>query len=130
MSSIVPPGLHLIVDIESRVNLSDAVAIEHCLREAAQVCGARILNSCVHHFGEHAGVTGVVVLAESHISIHTWPELRYAAVDLFMCGSCDPYRALPVLSKHFATDLMHVRALTRTSPKMDQPLRAWGDKCA
>ena len=43
------------------------------------------------------GVSGVLVLAESHISIHTWPERDFAAVDIFMCGACNPYRSLPVL---------------------------------
>jgi len=43
----------------------------------------------------------VVVLAESHVSIHTWPERDYAAVDIFMCGSCDPYKAIPILRRAF-----------------------------
>jgi len=67
----------------------------------------------MHNFGEGSGVTGVVLLAESHISIHTWPELKYAAVDIFMCGACDPQRAIPVLGEHFLTDTMAVRALER-----------------
>jgi S-adenosylmethionine decarboxylase len=47
-------------------------------------------------------VSGVLVLAESHMSIHTWPERDFAAVDIFMCGACDPYRSLPVLKDVFA----------------------------
>jgi S-adenosylmethionine decarboxylase len=56
----------------------------------------------LHSFGEGAGITGVAILAESHISIHTWPETGFAAIDIFMCGSCDPHRAMPVLEAAFA----------------------------
>ena len=44
------------------------------------------------------------MLAESHISIHTWPERDFAAIDIFMCGECDPYKAIPALKKGFAPD--------------------------
>ena len=49
----------------------------------------------------NGGVSGVVVLAESHISIHTWPERDFAAVDIFMCGACDPHHSIPVLQAAF-----------------------------
>ena len=49
----------------------------------------------------NGGVSGVLVLAESHISIHTWPERDFAAVDIFMCGACNPYHSLPVLKEVF-----------------------------
>ncbi|WP_425500692.1 adenosylmethionine decarboxylase [Roseospira navarrensis] len=55
----------------------------------------------MHHFTPNGGISGVLVLAESHVSIHTWPERAYAALDLFMCGDADPYRALPVLRAAF-----------------------------
>lgn len=114
MTQTPPAGLHLIVDIETGVNLCDVAAIEEGLMRAAQACGAKVLGRTMHHFGEGAGVTGVVLLAESHISIHTWPELRFAAVDIFMCGACDPRRALPILRELFATDSMNVRVLERS----------------
>jgi S-adenosylmethionine decarboxylase len=50
-----------------------------------------------HHFGEGQGVTGVLLLQESHISIHTWPEYDYAAIDVFMCGEAEPQRAVAYL---------------------------------
>ncbi|TGQ12651.1 MULTISPECIES: adenosylmethionine decarboxylase [unclassified Mesorhizobium] len=96
------PGLHLLVDFWQCRGLRDAEGIERALREAAAACGATVLGVMLHNFGEGAGITGVVVLAESHISIHTWPETGYAAIDLFMCGHCDPRGALPVLAAWFS----------------------------
>jgi S-adenosylmethionine decarboxylase len=95
------PGLHLLVDFWECRGLRDAEGIERVLREAATACGATVLNVMLHTFGEGGGITGVALLAESHISIHTWPETRYAAIDLFMCGCCDPRAALPVLEAWF-----------------------------
>ncbi|MFT9160304.1 MAG: adenosylmethionine decarboxylase, partial [Acetobacter sp.] len=52
--------------------------------------------------------SGVVVLAESHISIHTWPERNFAAVDIFMCGACDPHLAIPVMQRLFQAKRLEV----------------------
>lgn len=95
------PGLHLLIDFWDCRGLTDAAGIEHALREAAAACGATVLGVKLHGFGDTGGITGVALLAESHISIHTWPETGYAALDIFMCGRCDPRRALPVLEAHF-----------------------------
>jgi S-adenosylmethionine decarboxylase proenzyme len=54
------------------------------------------------YFSPNGGVSGVVVLAESHISIHTWPERDFAALDIFVCGDCDPHLAIPVIQEAFA----------------------------
>ena len=56
------------------------------MREAAEAARARVLAGHFHVFGGEGGVTGVLLLAESHLSIHTWPEIGLAAVDAFMCG--------------------------------------------
>ena len=63
---------------------------------------AAIANMLGRHVATVRGVSGVVVLAESHISIHTWPERDFAAVDIFMCGACDPHKAIPVLKAAFS----------------------------
>ena len=76
--------------------LDDIAFIETTLRQAVQLSGATLLHIHLHHFTPNAGVSGVAVLAESHISIHTWPERQYAALDVFMCGDADPYRAIAV----------------------------------
>ena len=80
-------GTHLLVDLWGASNLCDPEQIDRALREAALAAGATILHSHFHHFSPNGGVSGVVVLAESHISIHTWPERDFAAVDIFMCGA-------------------------------------------
>ena len=75
--------------------------IEDFMTEAAIECGATVVQKCFHMFNPH-GVSGVVIIAESHLAIHTWPELGYAAVDLFTCGeSCDPKVAYQYLKKAF-----------------------------
>jgi S-adenosylmethionine decarboxylase len=94
-------GTHLLVDLWGAANLADPDHIDRSLREAALAAGATILHSHFHHFSPNGGVSGVVVLAESHISIHTWPERDFAAVDIFMCGSCNPYDSLPILKAAF-----------------------------
>jgi S-adenosylmethionine decarboxylase len=71
------------------------------MRAAAEAAGATILHGHFHHFSPNGGVSGVLVLAESHISIHTWPERDYAAIDLFMCGACDPYASIPAIKQAF-----------------------------
>ncbi len=105
-------GMHLLVDLWGASNLCDPALIDAALREAAITAGATILHSHFHHFSPNGGVSGVVVLAESHISIHTWPERDFAAIDLFMCGSCDPRDSIPVLEAAFkpaCTDITEQR---------------------
>jgi len=97
-------GMHLLVDLWGAANLRDPSLIDTALCEAATAAGATILHSHFHHFSPNGGVSGVVVLAESHISIHTWPERDFAAIDIFMCGGCDPYRSIPVLQAAFRPD--------------------------
>lgn len=101
-------GTHLLVDLWGARNLCDPQSIDRALRDAAEAAGATILHSHFHHFSPNGGVSGVVVLAESHISIHTWPERAFAAVDIFMCGACDPYRSLPVLKAAFRPDAVQL----------------------
>ena len=101
-------GMHLLVDLWGAKNLTDPATIDSALREAAEAAGATILHSHFHHFGPDGGVSGVLVLAESHISIHTWPERDFAAIDIFMCGACDPYQSLPVLRTAFAPASMQL----------------------
>ena len=71
-------------------SLDNVAMIEQVMTEAAIVCGATVVSTSFHRFSPF-GVSGVVVIAESHLAIHTWPEFGYAAVDFFTCGdTCDP----------------------------------------
>lgn len=95
-------GTHLIVDLWQATGLDDIELIEATMRRAASEAGATLLGIDLHHFSPNGGVTGVAILAESHISIHTWPECGYAAVDIFMCGDAMPHKAIGVLREAFA----------------------------
>jgi S-adenosylmethionine decarboxylase len=92
-------GTHILADFYgvSATLLRDCRALEALLEAAASAAGARILGSHFHSFGGRDGVTGVVLLSESHLSIHTWPEADFAAADIFMCGAADPQCALASL---------------------------------
>ncbi|PSJ80126.1 adenosylmethionine decarboxylase [Neisseria iguanae] len=79
--------------------LKDEGCLKGWLTEAAQAAGATILGSHFHSFGGEGGVTGVLLLAESHISIHTWPEHGFAAVDAFICGSSELETVRRILQK-------------------------------
>ena len=94
-------GTHLLIDLWGAAQLDEPQFIDATLRSAAMAAGATILHSHFHHFTPNGGVSGVVVLAESHMSIHTWPERSFAAIDVFMCGACDPRLAVPVLREAF-----------------------------
>lgn len=101
-------GTHLIIDLWGASRLDNLEVVEQALRDAAIVSGATILNVDLHHFEPNGGISGVVVLAESHISIHTWPERNFAALDVFMCGDCNPYKGIPVLREAFGPDNVNV----------------------
>jgi S-adenosylmethionine decarboxylase len=94
-------GTHLLVDLWGATNLDNQALIDEALRECIRVSGATLLHIHLHKFQENGGISGVAVLAESHISIHTWPERSYAAIDIFMCGSALPHKTIPVLRRYF-----------------------------
>jgi len=78
------------------------------LRESVEVAGATLLHIHLHHFTPNGGISGVAVLAESHISVHTWPERGYAAFDVFMCGDAEPEKTIPVLKQAFKPTQLNV----------------------
>ncbi len=98
---LVFAGSHIIVDLWGAQGLTDVAFIEAALRKAITASKATLLHIHLHQFGPNEGISGVAVLAESHISIHTWPEREFAAIDIFMCGGADPAKAIPVLKEAF-----------------------------
>lgn len=106
-------GRHLICELYGATHLDDVEHVTEVLHRAAHRCDATILDTRLHPFDENNGVTGVVLLAESHITIHTWPEHQYAAVDIFMCGECDPKNGIPVLKEAFSPDTVQQATFER-----------------
>jgi S-adenosylmethionine decarboxylase proenzyme len=91
-------GTHLLIEYhgcDPRV-LNDPARVQAMMEAAVEATGATIVRAVFHTYAPQ-GVTGVVVVEESHFSIHTWPEHAYAAVDVFTCGDCDAMAAHPVL---------------------------------
>lgn len=101
-------GSHLLIDVWDASNLDDLPHVRETLTRAVAAAGATLLRIDLHRFTENGGISGVAVLAESHMSIHTWPELGYAALDVFVCGNCDPYATLPVLREAFEPGRLQV----------------------
>jgi S-adenosylmethionine decarboxylase len=115
MTAHRPAGSHLLADLYgvAPALLVASGDIDALLRAAALAAGARILHSHFHSFGDALGVTGVVLLAESHISIHTWPEYGFAAADIFMCGDAQPRLALDIIERALSPASSIVQSIAR-----------------
>lgn len=109
-------GTHLIIDLWDARSLDDLALMESTLRRAVEAARATLLHIHLHHFTPNGGISGVAVLAESHISVHTWPERDFAAFDVFMCGDAEPRAAIAVLESAFRPGRVevgeHLRGLT------------------
>ena len=106
-------GTHLLIEMWGAKNIDSAENVKEILKEAVSACGATLLYIHTHTFSPYNGVSGVAVISESHISIHTWPEFGYAAVDIFVCGNVDPYKAVPVIKEGFQAEDIQVMELKR-----------------
>jgi S-adenosylmethionine decarboxylase len=105
-------GTHLIIEVVRGRGLDDEARIERAFRDCVDACGATLLHIHTHKFTPQ-GVSGVAVLAESHISVHTWPEIGYGAFDVFMCGDANPWKSVEILRAAFSAEEMRVRELLR-----------------
>ncbi|HAA61673.1 MAG TPA: adenosylmethionine decarboxylase [Planctomycetaceae bacterium] len=107
-------GRHLLVemwDCDSRID--DVETIGRAIDEAVVAIGATLVQSHVHRYSPQ-GVTGLAVLAESHLSLHSWPEYGYLAADVFTCGTLTiPRRAVAVFEKIFAPGRIEVQEIER-----------------
>jgi S-adenosylmethionine decarboxylase proenzyme len=107
-------GRHLLVEYRNcdRETLNDIHRIEQLMHRAAEEAGATVVASVFHPFSPQ-GITGVVVVEESHLSIHTWPEYGYAAVDFYTCGDCHPERAHEFLQRELRAEQAEVMVVER-----------------
>lgn len=103
---------HLVIDLYQASGLDDLVLIERTLKKCIDAAGATLLHIHLHP-NESGGVSGVAVLAESHISIHTWPKQHYAALDVLMCGNARPERCIEVLLEAFTPRRVAIEELLR-----------------
>lgn len=101
-------GTHLVFDFWGASELDNLKIMEQAMRDSVTAAGATLLHIHLHHFTPNGGISGVAVLAESHISVHTWPERNYAAFDVFMCGDAVPHRAIDVLKSAFCPQKVEV----------------------
>lgn len=107
-------GHHLLAEFTGcePASLADLEGVTSAMLQAAKASGATIVTHSFHHFSPH-GVSGAVIIAESHLAIHTWPEHGFAAVDYFSCGSVDAKAALVVLQAAFGATAVETLSLTR-----------------
>jgi S-adenosylmethionine decarboxylase len=102
-------GSHLIIDLFGAKRLDDAPYIKTTLERCARAAGATLLDVHLHPISPKGGIAGVAVLAESHITIHSWPEAGYAALDVFMCGATQPHLVVPMLKSAFDAQDVQVK---------------------
>ncbi|MDX2247024.1 MAG: adenosylmethionine decarboxylase [Bacteroidia bacterium] len=108
-------GKHILVDYRdcSAERLDDVVWVEEIMREAARKANATIIQSSFHHFSPQ-GISGVIIIQESHLTIHIWPEFRYVAVDIFTCGEkMNPWEAHQHLEKALEAGYSEIRDIPR-----------------
>lgn len=108
-----PIGIHLVADFWSGKTIEDPKELGELLFEAAKKAGNTPLNFAFHKF-QPQGITGVLLLAESHIAVHSWPELNYLAVDIFTCGKKTfPEKALKYLKEKLKPKKVKIYKLKR-----------------
>ncbi len=114
-------GRHLLIECFGDHAALDAADLEALMRDAARAGGASVLGCHMHGFGQAHGVTGVILLAQSHITVHTWPERGYAAFDVFMCGDCDADRATAVIAEAVPNARVQTRGVDRPAAAAGAP---------
>lgn len=111
-------GRHCILELYEcdQAKLNDEAFIRTTITSSARIAGAKLLNLLTHSFNPQ-GVTGLALLAESHISIHTWPEIGFAAIDVFTCGKHTmPEQACKSLAKDFEAKNLSFKSIDREIP--------------
>ena len=109
-------GTHIIAELFGCQKIDNLKFVGQSLKEAARICGATVLHTKLHRFSPQ-GVTGYILLAESHISVHTWPEHGYAAIDVFTCGLMDTEKAAHYLASQFGAQKVEIQKIMRGERK-------------
>ncbi len=112
----------MIIDLFGAKGIDSLERVEKALKRCVDEAGATLLHFHLHHFTPNGGVSGVAVLSESHISIHSWPEANYAALDVFMCGEARPHVCVDILREEFDAEDVVVKT-HRRGEELD--LMAW-----
>lgn len=107
-------GRHVIIELWGcNAGINEAATVKEAMLAAIQAANATMLNINVHEFSPH-GVTGVAVLSESHLSVHSWPEYGYLAADVFTCGeTTSPRAAVEVMKEYFQPSRVETYELQR-----------------
>ena len=113
-------GQHLLLDFWGVEFNNSLITLKKVLKNAIKVSGATLLHIHLHRFGKQQGISGVAVLAESHISVHTWPERDYIAFDIFMCGDTSPQASAEYLLKTFKPKKSILKKIKRGVIKVDK----------
>src|SRR5271155_568218 len=108
-------GWHAIVDVSDADGSLDEAEAVLLLTDMTKACGSTLLRTVTHRFGEGHGLTAIAILAESHISLHEWPEHRFVAFDMFVCGSADPHPAVDLIRARYPGARIDAQVLPRTS---------------
>lgn len=106
-------GVQLIIELRDAKNINSLSIVRRVLEDSVKACQATLLKIELHEFSPYGGISGMAIISESHLSIHTWPEYGYAALDIFVCGNVDPYRAIPVIKKGFETENIQLSEFKR-----------------
>ncbi|MEW6741437.1 MAG: adenosylmethionine decarboxylase [Planctomycetota bacterium] len=111
-------GRHLIVELYGcDVDRLDSVnTMRQHLLEAARIIGATVMGEVFHRFAPH-GVSGTVVISESHLSVHTWPENGYVAIDIYTCGGLDPRPGFRYLARALKAKNCRLQEILRGLPE-------------
>ncbi len=108
-------GWHAIVDVSGADGSIGEAGAALLLAEITKACGSTLLRTVIHRFGEGQGLTAIAILAESHISLHEWPEHRFVAFDMFVCGSADPHPAVELIRSRYPGARVDARVFPRAS---------------
>jgi len=106
-------GTHYLIDLHNCLTLPEtSEELQKIMEQAAKLVGATIVKSVFHEFNPF-GLSGVIVIAESHFAIHIWPEYKIASLDLFSCKKINPEKGLYYIEKAFGSDDMRITCLER-----------------